>query len=220
MIGMRRRQAFKFELQLRGHQQRDMHRFAGACRYVFNQALALQKANYEGGGKFIGYVAMAKRLTEWRNGSETPWLKAAAMHPLQHALKYLERAYQNFFAKRAAFPRFKRKGQRESFRYPDSQQFKLDEANRRIFLPKLGWMRLRLSRPVLGTLKNATVSCSAGRWFVSLQTERECAPPEPTAATAIGIDVGIDRFATLSDGTFCAPLNSFRKHETRLRIHA
>jgi putative transposase len=214
---MRRRQAFKFELLPRGRQQRDMHRFAGACRYVFNQALALQNANYEGGGTFIGYVAMARRLTEWRNGSETPWLKQAPVHPLQHALKDLERAYQNFFAKRAAFPRFKRKGQRESFRYPDAQQFKLDEANRRIFLPKLGWMRLRLSRPVLGTLKNATVSCSAGRWFVSVQTEREVEPPVPTTTTAIGIDVGIDRFATLSDGTFCAPLNSFRKHEARLR---
>jgi putative transposase len=217
MTGMRRRQAFKFELLPRGRQQRDMRRFAGACRYVFNQALALQKANYEGGGKFIGYVAMAKRLTEWRNGSETPWLKEAPVHPLQHALKDLERAYQNFFAKRAAFPRFKRKGQRASFRYPDAQQFKLDEANRRIFLPKLGWMRLRLSRPVLGTLKNATVSLSAGRWFVSLQTEREVEPPVSTATTAVGIDVGIERFATLSDGTFCAPLNSFRKHEARLR---
>ena len=138
ITGMRRRQAFKFELLPRGRQQRDMHRFTGACRYVFNQALALQKANYEGGGKFIGYVAMAKRLTEWRNGAETPWLKEAPVHPLQHTLKNLERAYQNFFAKRAAFPRFKRKGQRASFRYPDAQQFKLDEANRRIFLPKLG----------------------------------------------------------------------------------
>jgi putative transposase len=217
MTGMRRRQAFKFELLPRGRQQRDMHRFAGACRYVFNKALALQKTNYEGGGKFIGYVAMATRLTEWRNASETPWLKAAPMHPLQHALRDLERAYQNFFAKRAAFPRFKRKGQRESFRYPDAQQFKLDEVNRRIFLPKLGWMRLRLSRPVLGALKNATVSCSAGRWFVSVQTEREVEPSVPTATTAIGIDVGIDRFATLSDGTFYAPLHSFRKHEARLR---
>jgi transposase len=57
---MLRRQAFKFELLPRGRQQRDMHRFAGACRYVFNQALALQKANYEGGGKFIGSVARLK----------------------------------------------------------------------------------------------------------------------------------------------------------------
>ena len=69
-----------------------MRRFAGACRFVFNQALALQKAHHEAGGQFIGYVAMAKQLTAWRNGSETPWLKQAPLHPLQHALKDLERA--------------------------------------------------------------------------------------------------------------------------------
>ena len=81
-----------------------MCRFAGSCRFVYNHALALQKANHEAGEKFIGYVAMAKRLTEWRNSLETPWLKDAPVHPLQHALKDLERAYKNFFAKRADFP--------------------------------------------------------------------------------------------------------------------
>jgi len=86
----------------------------------------------------------------------------------------------------------------------------------RIFLPKLGWMRLRLSREVLGTIKNATVSLNAGKWYVSIQTEREVAQPVPAASTAIGIDMGITRFATLSDGTFYAPLNSFKKQEQRL----
>ncbi|ABB06035.1 RNA-guided endonuclease InsQ/TnpB family protein [Burkholderia lata] len=214
---MRRLQAFKFELMPNGEQQRDMRRFAGSCRFVYNKALALQKGNYEAGGKFIGYVAMAKHLTEWRNGGETPWLKDAPVHPLQHALKDMERAYKNFFAKRAAFPKFKKRGQRDSFRYPDPTQFKLDQPNGRIFLPKLGWMRLRLSRPVLGELRNATVSFNAGKWCVSIQTEREVEQPVPHATSVIGIDVGIARFATMSDGTFIAPLNSFRKHEARLR---
>ena len=216
---MQRLQAYKFELMPNGAQQRDMRRFCGACRFVFNKALALQKANTQAGEKFIGYVAMAKRLTDWRNGPETPWLKDAPCHPLQHALKDLERAYKNFFAKRADFPRFKRKGSGESFRYPDAKQFKLDAANGRIFLPKLGWMRLALSREVLGTLKNATLSLSAGKWYVSIQTEREVEQPVPTASTAIGIDMGITRFATLSDGTFVAPLNSFKKHEQRLACY-
>jgi len=70
---MKRRQAFKYELKPNGEQQRQMRRFAGSCRFVYNQALALQKANYEAGGRFIGYVAMAKRLTDWRNASETPF---------------------------------------------------------------------------------------------------------------------------------------------------
>ena len=216
---MQRLQAYKFELMPNGEQQRDMRRFSGACRFVFNKALALQMANHASGEKFIGYVAMAKHLTDWRNGAETPWLKEAPCHPLQHALKDLERAYKNFFAKRADFPHFKRKGSSQRFRYPDAKQFKLDQANpkmARIFLPKLGWMRLRLSRQVLGTPKNATISLSAGKWCVSIQTEREVEQPVPAASTAVGIDMGITRFATLSDGTFVTPLNSFKKHEQRL----
>jgi len=112
---------------------------------------------------------MAKHLTAWRHGSETPWLKDAPTHPLQHALKDLERAYKNFFAKRAARPRFKKKGQGDSFRYPDPKQIKLDQANSRIFLPKLGWLRYRNSRDALGAVRNATVSLSGGKWFVSIQ---------------------------------------------------
>jgi putative transposase len=213
---MKRQQAYKFELRPTGEQQRDMRRFAGSCRFVYNKALAMQKDNHAAGNKYIGYVAMAKHLTAWRNSAETAWLADAPVHPLQQTLKDLERAYSNFFAKRADFPRFKKKGLSESFRYPDPKQFKLDQPNGRVFLPKLGWMRLRLSREVLGELRNITVSQSCGKWFVSIQTEREVAQPVPTATTAVGLDVGIARFVTLSDATFVAPLNSFKKHEVRL----
>jgi putative transposase len=216
---MQRRQAFKFELIPDGAQRRAMHRFAGACRFVYNKALALQKSNYEAGSKFLGYVAMAKHLTAWRNGTETPWLKEAPVHPLQHALKDLDRAYQNFFAKRAMFPRFKRKGTHESFRYPDAQQFAIDQPHSRIKLPKLGWIRYRNSRNILGEARNITISQSGGRWFASIQTEREVEPPLPAASSAIGIDMGLTRFATLSDGRFVAPLNSFQRHAARLRHH-
>ena len=138
---MQRLQAYKYELMPNGEQGRDMRRFAGSCRFVYNKALAMQKENHEAGNKFIGYVAMAKHLTGWRNGPDTPWLKEAPCHPLQHALKDLEKAYKNFFAKRADFPRFKKKGMGDSFRYPDAKQFKIDQDNSRIFLPKLGWIR-------------------------------------------------------------------------------
>jgi len=213
---MQRLQAFKFALMPDGAQQRDMRRFSGACRFVYNKALALQQTNYETGGKFIGYVALAKSLTEWRNGPGTPWLKETPCHPLQHALKDLDRAYKNFFAKRADFPRFKRKGSGESFHYPDAKQFEIDQAHSRIKLPKLGWVRYRNSREVLGQAKNITVSCVCGKWYASIQTEREVLQPTPAATTAIGIDMGIARFATLSDASCIAPLNSFRKHQQRL----
>ena len=84
---MQRRQTFKYELQPSGEQERNMRKFAGSCRFVFNKALALQKENHEAGNKFISYVSMAKQLTQWRSTAETPWLKESPCHPQQHALK-------------------------------------------------------------------------------------------------------------------------------------
>jgi putative transposase len=214
---MQRLQAFKYELMPNGEQQRQMRRFAGSCRYVFNQALAMQKERVERGDKKFGYAGLYKQLTSWRNGAETPWLKDSPIHPLQRTLKDLERAYSNFFAERAAFPRFKKKGQRESFRFPDPKQIKLEQGNSRIFLPKLGWLRYRNSREVLGEVRNATLSSSCGKWYVSIQTAREVAEPVPQASGSIGIDMGIARFVTFRDGSHLPALNSFRKHEARLR---
>ena len=216
---MKRVQAYKFRIEPTGEQQRKLQQFAGMTRFVFNKALALQKENFDAGGKYIQYVPMARLLTAWRNGEETPWLKEAPVHPLQHALKHLDRAYKNFFENRASFPKFKKRGQHDSFRFPDGKQIKLDQTGERIFLPKLGWLSYRRSRKVLGLVKNVTVSLKAGHWYVSIQTEREVAEPCHPAATIVGIDLGIVRFATLWDGqkeTVVEPLSNFKRHETRL----
>ncbi|CAM3654011.1 transposase [Polaromonas hydrogenivorans] len=210
---MKRLQAFKFELMPNGGQQRDIRRFAGARRFVYNKALDIQKANYAAGGKFIGYVDMANRLPEWKK--EFGWLKESPSQSLQQSLKDSERAFKNFFEKRADFPRFKKRGSGESFRFP--QGFEIDQANSRIKLPKLGWIRYRNSQGILGTAKNITISQSGAKWFASIQTEREVGQPIPAATSAIGIDAGIARFATMSDGSFVEPLNSFKKHEQRLK---
>lgn len=93
---------------------------------------------------------------------------------------------------------------------------KLEQGNNRLFLPKLGWLRYRNSRTVEGEIKNVTVSQVCGKWYVSIQTEREV-EIAVHQGDAIGIDMGIARFATLSDGRFYAPLNSFKRHETALR---
>lgn len=115
---MKRLQAFKFQLKPNGQQERDMRRFAGACRFVFNKSLALQNENREAGNKYIPYTKMAAWLVEWKACPDTQWLKEAPSQPLQQSLKDLERAYKNFFQKRAAFPRFKKRGQSDAFRYP------------------------------------------------------------------------------------------------------
>ncbi len=84
-----------------------MRRFAGACRFVFNRALALQNENHEAGNKYVSYTKMASWLIEWKSHPDTQWLKDTPSLPLQQSLKDLERGYKNFFQKRAAFPRFR-----------------------------------------------------------------------------------------------------------------
>ncbi|EOQ2997832.1 RNA-guided endonuclease InsQ/TnpB family protein [Escherichia coli] len=219
---MKRLQAFKFQLRPGGQQEREMRRFAGACRFVFNRALARQNENHEVGNKYIPYGKMASWLVEWKNATETQWLKDAPSQPLQQSLKDLERAYKNFFRKRAAFPRFKKRGQNDVFRYP--QGVKLDQENSRIFLPKLGWMRYRNSRQVTGVVKNVTVSQSCGKWYISIQTESEVSTPAHPSASMIGLDAGVAKLATLSDGTVFGPVNSFQKNQKTLarlqRLHS
>ena len=191
-----------------------MRRFAGACRFVFNRALALQNENHEAGNKYIPYGKMASWLVEWKNATETQWLKDSHSQPLQQSLKDLERAYKNFFQNRAAFPRFKKRGQNDAFRYP--QGVKLDQENSRIFLPKLGWMRYRNSRQVTGVVKNVTVSQSSGKWYISIQTESEVSTPVHPSASMVGLDAGVAKLATLSDGTVFEPVNSFQKNQKKL----
>lgn len=212
METMQRLQAYKYELMPTGNQQRDMRRFAGACRFVYNKALALQTTNHEAGSKFIRYVEMANLLPAWK--SEFAWLKESPSQALQHALKNLDRAFVNFFEKRTAYPRFKKRGLGDSFRFP--QGFKLDQANSRVLLPKLGWLRYRNSQDVVGTVKNMTVSSRNDKWFVSIQIEREVEQPV-AQGDAVGIDMGVVRFATLSDGTFVPPLNIVKRFADDLR---
>ncbi|MFC0443128.1 RNA-guided endonuclease InsQ/TnpB family protein [Aeromonas media] len=214
IIAMQRLQAFKYELRPDGQQQLRMRRFAGSCRFVFNKALALQQERFEQGEKKLGYAELCKQLTQWKSEDSTAWLAETPSQPLQQTLKDLERAYTNFFAKRADFPRFKKKGLSDSFRYP--QGFKLDQANSRLFLPKLGWLRYRNSRDALGVIKNITVSQLSGKWYAAIQTEREVDVPVHQG-TAVGLDMGIKRFVTLSDGSHKDPLNSFKAHEKALR---
>jgi putative transposase len=179
---------------------------------VFNKALALQKANYAAGNKYLRYEEVANLLPEWKQKFE--WLKESPSQALQHSLKNLDRAFQNFFQKRADYPRFKKRGY-DSFRFP--QGFDLDQSNNRVFLPKLGWVRYRNSRDVKGTVRNVTVSQSGGKWFISIQTSREVEQPVHPSNTAVAVDMGVVRFATMSDGTVLAALNIFRRLETTLR---
>ena len=212
---MKRLQAYKFELMPNGEQTRSMRRFVGACRFVYNRALAWQKEQYELNPKIkFSYLVLQNQLPNLKKDEQTSWLKEIPSQALQCALRDLESAYKNFFAKRASFPRFKKKGVRDSYRYP--QGFKVEECNNRLFLPKLGWVRYRKHRNIEGIPKNLTISQQGGKWYASIQTEREVETPLHPSTTAAGIDVGVAKFATLSSGEIFEPKNSFRNKVQRL----
>jgi putative transposase len=203
-----RRQGFRFELMPNGQETRQLRQFAGSCRFVYNKALALNTQRYEKKEKHLGYTELCALLPSWKK--EHPFLSDAPAQALQQSLKNLARAYTNFFEKRADFPRFKKKGRRESFRIP--QGFALDNQNGRVEVPKMGWMRYRKSQDVLGEAKNLTLRESCGKWYVSVQTQREVEIPKHPSTSAVGVDWGVVHLATLSDGEVvdpCQPLKKF-----------
>ena len=211
---MQKLQAYRFQIRPKAEQETSLRRFAGCCRFLWNKALALEKETYDTEGKRLGYNALAALLTTWKKEEATAFLAESHSQILQQTLKDLDKAYTNFFTGRASFPRFKKRGVHDAFRYP--QGFKLDEGNSRIFLPKIGWIRYRKSRGIQGLPKNVTVSLSAGKWYVSIQTEQDIPQPVHASETSVGIDMGIARFATLSDGSSLNSPHSFRKYEKKL----
>lgn len=204
--------AFKFELMPNGAQVHKMKQFCGCSRFVFNRALAYQNEQYQKDNSFkFSYRKIADLLPEWKR--EFTWLKNCHSQVLQQSIKDLDKAFENFFAKRSNFPKFKRKGEKDSFRFP--QGCKLEQQNNRIYFPKIGWVRYRNSRNVLDIIKNVTISQKCGKWYVSIQTEFEQETPQPKGGE-IGIDMGIVRFATLSNGEYFDPINAFKNLKGKL----
>ena len=210
---MERRQAFQFELRPNGEQQRQMRRSAGCARYVYNKALALKKESYERKEQ-LNRFQLDKMLVEWKQ--ETPWLSEAPAHALQQAIRDLDRAYTNFSRKRAKLPKFHKKGRRDSFRESDAKCIKLDQVNSRIRLPKIGWMRYHNSREVLGKICCVTVRLSAGKWLVSISTRREVQQPVHPSTSSVGLDWGVTRFYTLSDGEYREQLQPLKRFLPKL----
>lgn len=213
---MKRLQAYKFDLMPNGEQRRQMSRFAGTCRYVYNRALAVQQESHKAEAGYVRYADMARSLPLWKRDPDTVWLKESPSQALQQTLMDLDKGFQNFFKKQSGYPKFKKKGQHDSFRFPDAKQIKLEEDNQRVFLPKLGWIRYRKSRSIEGSIRNATVSLRGGKWYISIQTQRDVEEPVHPFQSIVGIDVGISKFAALSTGDVIVPIHSLRQREEKL----
>lgn len=209
---MSRRQGYRFRLKPTQTEAALLRRFAGCSRFVWNEVLALNERRRERGEKCLGFKAMCEYLVYLKR--EHPFLREVHSQPLQQTLKDLATAYQRVFDPKlsARFPRFKKRDRPQGIRFP--QGFKIDGSG--VSLPKIGWIGFRKSREIEGTPKNVTVSFDGRHWYVTIQTEREVAQPAHSSDTSVGIDLGVARFAALSDGSFVDGANELRRFEKRL----
>ena len=195
---------------------RRLAQFAGCSRLVWNKALAFQKERLNAKQSCLSYSGLTKELTQWKKEQKLFFLKQVHSQALQQSLKNLSQALKDAFDKTnpKQFPKFKRKGKKDSFRYP--QGFKIDNENGRVFLPKIGWVRYNKSQDIVGEAKNLTVSKKGQHWFVSIQVEIDREIPEHPSTSIIGGDLGIARFLTLSNQKYYEPINIFKKLKTKL----
>jgi putative transposase len=179
---------------------------------VWNELLAQNELRYERGEKRLSYKAMCEYLVYLK--SEHPFLGEAHSQPLQQTLRDLDTAYRRALdlSLPARFPHFKKRHRPQGIRFP--QGFAIDGAG--VYLPKVGWIGFRKSRAIEGVPKNVTVSFDGQDWYVTIQTEREIVEPVHASASAVGIDLGVVRFAALSDGTFVSGANAFKNQQKRL----
>ena len=189
---MPERKVYRFRIDPTAKQEAALARYAGARRFVFNWALQRRKETYQQTGKSIPWSELSVELTALKSKPGFEWLKEIDSQLLQQAIADCKKAFDNFFQKRARFPKFKKKhGAQQSFRIP--QRVKLE--NGRVYIPKIGWVKLRQSQALDLPLKSARFRREAtGKWYVSLVAEFDLPDlPKPSieTETAIGIDVGL-----------------------------
>jgi len=196
------KRAYKTELDPNNVQRTILLKHAGAARFAYNWGLARRKEEYEKTGKSSNAIELHRQLNALKH-TAFPWMYDVSKCAPQEALRDLDRAFKNFFEGRTKYPKFRsRKRGIGSFRLTGSVRVFRDS----IQLPRLGRVRLK-EKDYLPTadeeegvhLLSATVSERAGHWFVSLQVEEEIEIPINIGPT-VGVDVGISKLATVSDG--------------------
>ena len=229
--------AYKYRIYPTQEQRLLIAKSLGSCRWFYNYALNKTNEQYKATGKGLSRNEIVKLLPELKK--EDQWLTEPPSQTLQQVALDLSSAFLNFLEKRAQFPRFKKKGRKQSMRFP--QGCKLLEDG--IKLPKLGKLYCKISRPPVGQLKSVTLSQTpSGKYFVSclfddgeelpqlsllvrMPNRREHYPkgyplgPRGRTASegnAIGIDLGLTHFAITSDGSKHGNPQHYRKYETKL----
>ncbi|GAA3209884.1 RNA-guided endonuclease TnpB family protein [Nonomuraea helvata] len=195
------KRAYKYRFYPTPEQASELARTFGCVRLVYNRALEERTRAYTLEGRRISYVESSARLTEWKRSGAYDFLSEVSSVPLQQALRHLQAAFANFFAKRAKYPTFKsRKKSRASAEYTRSA-FRWRDGQ--LTLAKMDApLSIVWSRPLPEGAVPSTVTVSrdaAGRWFVSILVEEKITPLPPVGQS-VGVDAGITALATLSTG--------------------
>ncbi|MDG4864184.1 transposase, partial [Streptomyces sp. T-3] len=215
---------YSFRIEPTPGQRIALARVLGCARVVFNDGLALRRTAWDTDKSRIPTGELARRvITEAKQTREPAWLAEVSVDALQSAIRDLDAAYAGFFASvtgkrkgpRIEEPRFKSKrDNRQSVRF-SKNRFRL--RGERLYLAKIGDVRVRWSRALPSAPSSVTVIRDAsGRFFASFVVEVESAAL-PETDTAVGIDLGLEHFAVLSDGTKIDAPRFLRRAEQRLK---
>ena len=198
-------------------QEQHLARTFGCVRFVWNWALRARTDAFRAGER-MGYPATDKALTALKATPEHVWLKEVSSVCLQQALRDLQTAFSNFFAKRAAYPAFKRKEARQSANYTENG-FSFDAERRILKLAKIGEIKVKWSRKAIPHPSSVRlIRTASGKYFVSLVVETQPAPL-PKTGESVGIDFGVARLATLSNGERISNPKHGAKWQRRLAFY-
>ena len=193
--------AYKFRMEPTKEQRECFVRTFGCVRYVWNYILSMRRQEYRVEGLFPGRNECSRILTELKADEGHQWLKEVDSIALQTTLEHQLESWNRFFRGDGGKPQFKtRKSHRDAYTTKTvGNNIQLE--GEKLRLPKIGWVRLRLSRKPEGRIQRVTISRNpAGKWFVSVLCEVE----KPTALAPgigdVGIDVGIEELAVLDNG--------------------
>ncbi len=185
---------------------------SGVARFAYNWGLAEWKRQYEAGEKPT--QASLRRQLNAIKREQFPWMLEVTKNAPQMALIPLGDAFGLFFRGGAKYPALKKKGIYDRFTLTNDQ---FSVSDKRIRIPNLGWVRMREVLRFSGKIISATISRKADKWFVSITVDTEEMPPMYENQAMVGVDLGVHRLATLSDGTFVTGAKSHGILLNRLR---
>lgn len=210
------KRSFKYRFYPTLEQEVLLRRTVGCCRFIYNRALALRTEAWAQNKERLSGYDLIKKITGWKKEEETKWLGEVSNVPLQQSVCNLEVAFQNFFAKRARYPTFKRKNSGGSARFTTSAfRIKKDQ----VWLAKTKEpLNIVWSRPLPKDCppSQCTVKLSpSGEWYISFMCEVEITTLPPINRH-IGLDMGIASLITTSDGELVCNPKPYKIHKRKL----